>query len=338
MTRFYSVVLFAVTAFCGKTAGQFVPADTLEALLQANGVKNLRAVPDAARRMYIGNGNLRFYGAVSNASEFAFAGYLLPTLPGANDGPNDPRIHVVLAEKTSQRVRYAAIATEPTFAGSIQDIRLAEATVYVTTHLNPSAMMTFVLTRNLELQRELYGWPLATVANDNIVFQNSQVHFAPPHILELSAYDPARRVETKFFPPAKPDPVRADFVRRVRAAYVARGEDWFRINNHHMNPELFDSYLAGFAVDEKAHALAFLVQYDNPINDAGDPLSSRQDVVATCTSLDSVERISCKERPLEDWAKALQLAKSDVLRESSQAKPVMDQLLRRAAAAPDTVR
>jgi hypothetical protein len=183
----------------------------------------------------------------------------------------------------------------------------------------------------------LYGWILKSLDGGILVFHNSQVHFAPTHSAELSAYDLARNSERKIYPPARADPVRADFTSHVRAAYAARGEEWFRTNNHHMNPEMFDSDVGSLEADEKTHTIAFTVRYSNSINDANDPRAWDENVVTTCTSMDHIERISCKERALETWANAAGVSSEDILREHGDAAPRTRELLRRAAENPSLV-
>ena len=70
------------------------------------------------------------------------------------------------------------------------------------------------------------------------------------------------------------------------------------------NPERFDSALGYFVVNETTHAIAFTVSYSNPINDAHDAPSERRDVITTCTSLNRVEYILCKERNSSAWVQA----------------------------------
>jgi hypothetical protein len=221
--------------------------------------------------------------------------------------------------------------------GSISEISAAGNRLFVSMHLTPSASNTLVLTRDLRIEKELNGWPVKSLEQGMVVFENSQTHFAPTHPTELSAYDLVRNVERKIYPPAKADPVRQDFVNRLREAYVVRGEEWFRTNNHHMNPEKFDSSLGLLEADEKTHAIAFTVWYFNPINDANDPRASEQTVVATCTSMDRIDRISCKERPLDVWAQAVGMSASAIVGERGTEAPVTRDLLRRAAANPALV-
>jgi hypothetical protein len=192
-----------------------------------------------------------------------------------------------------------------------------------------------VLSRDLQLQREIFGSPLKVlIGAGTILFYNSQVHFAPTHMVELSVYDPARQRERKIYPPAQADTVRQEFVRRVQTAYASRGEAWFRQNNHHMDPERFDSDLMTSVVEDGGRSVAFLVQYRNPINDAGDPLASQATVVVTCTAMDQVERSACKERPLSMWTEALKLSVSFGPGSPSESA---QELLRRAASNPGIV-
>jgi hypothetical protein len=332
-----AAALSIITTVSFAQTRQLHPANTVRELLQVNGIENLERLPPEVGRMYIGNGNLRYYAMEGDDREFVFVGYVLPELPDGNNQPADHRIHVISADRTSGQLRYGVISpAEVPGAGSISTINRGKNYVYVTAHLNSSASNTFVLTRDLQLQREIYGYPAIVLASDTIVFQNSQIHFAPTHTTELSVYDPTRKLERKIYPPASSDRVRLDFVERVRAAYRLRGEDWFRINNHHMNPESFDSSIGVLRADEAGRTLAFHIVYENPINDAGDPLASRQDVVTTCVFLDDVSRTSCRERSLDAWTNVLGLSKSEILKESF-AGPLMNELLRRAAANPNAV-
>jgi hypothetical protein len=310
-------------------------ADTLGELLQANGIANAEQVPQEVRRMYIGSGNRVFYDAENNEREFVFAGYLLSSPPDSTARPTDERIHVVVADRVSGRVQYGAVSpADVPGTGSILGIRRSGGFTYIDTHLTPSAGNLLVLTPDLKLQRELYGYTRAFPGNGSVVFRHSQIHFMRTHSTELSLYDPVTNTEKQIYPPVPHDPVRSDFIQRVREEYDRRGEDWFRVNNHPMDPELFDSNDGPITLDEKANAMAFMVRYENSINDSGDPAASRQDVVVTCSPLNPVNRTQCKERPLASWADALKLSRDAILKEAWDSHPITDELLRRAAANP----
>jgi len=317
---------------------QYVPANTLGELLRANGVTNTGSIPESTLQMFIANGNQTYYSAYRDSHQFIFAGRLLPKLPGPGVEIQDDRIHVVWADTDTQnaQLKYAAVSGQVS-NGSIWDVRPGKNYAYVGVHLSPSAIDTLVLTRDLKLQRELDGWPTEILENDVVIFINGMVHFAPTHPEGLSAYDPNSNVEKKIYPPAKVDAIRSDFVNRVRAAYDLRGKDWFEANNHHMDPRAFDSSVGPLVSDHRFHTIAFLVTYSNPINDAHDPKTEREDVVATCVNTDRVEQIVCKERSLDSWVDELKVERDPILASNTEKNTVALNFLARVAVNPDLV-
>jgi hypothetical protein len=178
---------------------------------------------------------------------------------------------------------------------------LAKATeryIQVACHINPSAEQLFVFSRDAKLTGELYGWALATLPNDFIVYHDSEVHFAPTHSLGISVFDPATRSDKKIYPPKPFQPVRSAFIARVAEVYKTRGEAWFREHNHSGDPEFFDSYLEGgdIKVDSAQKKLSFTVRYGDPEN-ASDPLPFTQQVLVTCAPIDSLQQLRCTESP-----------------------------------------
>ena len=163
--------------------------------------------------------------------------------------------------------------------------------VLVGLHINPSAERLLVFSRDFKLVRELYGWELVTLHNESIVYHQSQVHFAPTHSLEISVFDPRTMIDRHIYPPATQSAVRREFIERVGKAYQAIGEDWFRQNNHHMDPERFDSsLLEPIAVDERAGTMSFPVSFGG-----GDPETFSERVLVVCAPLEPVGRIQCHE-------------------------------------------
>src|ERR1700746_3682239 len=71
---------------------------------------------------------------------------------------------------------------------------------YLGTHLNPSAGCTIVLSRDLAVQGVLPGWVLALFADGAIVYQRSQVHFAPTHYAELFLHDDPHHRDVQIYP------------------------------------------------------------------------------------------------------------------------------------------
>ena len=171
----------------------------------------------------------------------------------------------------------------------------AERYIQVSCHLNPSAEQLFVFSRDATLRGELFGWTLATLPNDFIVYHNSEVHFAPTHSLGISVFDPATLSDKKIYPPVPYQPVRSAFIARVADAYRQRGDDWFREHNHPRNPEFFDSSLQGdVIVTASLKSFSFTVRYGDPEN-ANDPLPFTQMVRVTCSPFDSLEQLRCSE-------------------------------------------
>ena len=75
--------------------------------------------------------------------------------------------------------------------------------VHLGFHINPSAERLLVLSRDLKFQKELYGWVVATLPDESIVFHHSQIHFAPTHWLELSVFNPTTSKTKQVYPPSQ---------------------------------------------------------------------------------------------------------------------------------------
>ena len=159
-------------------------------------------------------------------------------------------------------------------------------------HINPSAELTYVFSKDYKHVRTLDGWIRATLPNESLVYQHSQPHFVPTHSVELSIFDPIGMAERPIYPPRVAGEVRKKFVARVAEAYAARGEAWFRENNYPMNPELFDSRLLGeIVIAPNGGSMQFNVRFGDP-DDARDPLRFSEQVLVTCAPL---TRMVCRE-------------------------------------------
>jgi hypothetical protein len=137
-----------------------------------------------------------------------------------------------------------------------------------------------------------------TLPGDSIIYHHSQVHFAPTHSLQISVFNPVARKSVQIYPPKPYQPVRRAFIERVAAEYKQRGEPWFANNNHHMNPEMFDSHIMDkIAIDGASKSISFRVQYGEPDN-ARDPLPFSEMIMVTCAPIDNIETLKCVERAL----------------------------------------
>jgi hypothetical protein len=178
----------------------------------------------------------------------------------------------------------------------ISDETRGKRYVHLSFHVNPSAERLLVLSRDMKLRRELYGWALATLPDERIVYHHSQIHFAPTHRLEISVFDPTTLSEAQIYPPTPHQPVRRTFIKRVAQAYRERGEGWFREHNHHMDPELFDSVMVGAVrVDRAGRSLTFTVRFGDSDN-GNDPLPFSELVQVSCELVAHTEQIRCTER------------------------------------------
>jgi hypothetical protein len=185
----------------------------------------------------------------------------------------------------------------------VPDPKPGRKLVLASVHINPSAERLLVISSDFKLVRELMGWELVTLPNEWIVYHRNQVHFAANHTLEIAVFDPSTLTDRQIYPPAAEAAVRRSFVERVEKAYNAIGEDWFRENNHPMDPARFDSELAGtVTVDERAGTMTFPVIFGGRA-----PLTFSEQVLVTCEPLSPADRIRCREAPrlgqaqIQDW-------------------------------------
>jgi len=152
----------------------------------------------------------------------------------------------------------------PALGGSVVRISRSAEAFLLETHVNPSAAYTLVLGEDLAYRDALYGWPLAVFRSGLVIYQNSEIHFAPTHYVEVSVDDVSTRKHWLIYPRQPYQPVRQAQIEKVRAAYARRGAEWFKAHNHHGNPEWFDTFLQGeVAANEATHSLVFRIAFDN---------------------------------------------------------------------------
>jgi hypothetical protein len=177
-----------------------------------------------------------------------------------------------------------------------------------------------VLSSDLKLRDNLYGWVLASFRSGTVVFQGSVVHFAPTHPLQLSLYDPQRRLVMQIYPPPR-DELLAAYIRRLQKVpaserchgsncYDAPDPDELEASVGTMSGET--SKLA-IAVNEETHALAFLATY----SPRGFVSSETEDLPEWRERVVHVYRlsggISHREFPLEKMQKRYGVARLDDL-------------------------
>jgi hypothetical protein len=258
---------------------------TLTELLRENRLESGRQLPSdlLAARLF-------GFAVDSDEREFVCA------FQEVGDGRSAPKSHIVLFDRARKRWQHRDISAAVEPSNSITAIRRTRRYLYLDSHINPSAGRLVVISKDLRVVRGLNGWALTVLANDSVILQHNQVHFAPTHRLEISMFDPRSGRQKRIYPPEPVEPVRRDFIARVAEEYKQRGERWFADHNHHMDPELFDSALAeDVNADSAANTIGFRVRFGDPQN-GNDPLSFSEHVLATCTRIDSIERVTCHER------------------------------------------
>jgi hypothetical protein len=140
-------------------------------------------------------------------------------------------------------------------------LTVSSAYILIDTHLNPSRGTLLVLSRALQRVAVLDGWSLLVLPGDAVVYHKSMVHFAPTHPAELRLFHPANQRDVPIYPTLPYAEVRRQYVERVREIYARIGEDWFRINNHHMMAEQFESRIAQPVADSTGRRIAFIAMF-----------------------------------------------------------------------------
>jgi hypothetical protein len=154
-------------------------------------------------------------------------------------------------------------------AGSVLAVTRYGERLFLRTHLSPSATCELILDDELRLEDALFGWVVAGLPNGSVIYQHSQVHFAPVRPLELSRFDPASGRHGALYPPLPPyGELRDHHLRERTGALASLGSDWCNRNNHPCTPLPFDASLRGaVAVTESGDALAFIVELDRGLVD-----------------------------------------------------------------------
>ncbi|HEY2293624.1 MAG TPA: hypothetical protein VGM86_23205 [Thermoanaerobaculia bacterium] len=155
--------------------------------------------------------------------------------------------------------------------GSILKIRSVKGFLYLDGHINPSASCTMVLTDNLKLHDTFYGWPVTQFQDGRVVYEHSEMHFAPTFYVELSIYDPMSRRSRQIYPPSPATPLRRQYIEKTKVAYERCCVDHppadcggaFANRNHHCDPELFDNSIGEITVNDADDSITFKARFDD---------------------------------------------------------------------------
>lgn len=255
--------LVAIVCVCVASAVVFPwRASSAETLGDALRSRGLVASPHVLENL---DRQITNYSVFNSEKEFLIA-YYLDDASGALREP----LFVSRYDKVARTWRSvtitdrAAQAVDVRCLGSAVGIRAETHGFYIGIHLNPSAECTIVRSRDLSIQTVLPGWVLGVFADGVILYQRSEIHFAPTHYAELSLYNPEHRQTVDIYPMKPYQRIRAEHISRVRRVYS--NEDWCRAHNHHCDPERFDNFVVGdAALSDTTSALAFQVAFDNTV-------------------------------------------------------------------------
>ena len=229
-------------------------------------------VPPDARSTLSLDRELASYAVLDTQGTLAIAYYVLGG-GAAFEGP----LLVDRYDRKSRQWRSASFSRDRLMArgsdcaGSVTSLAAAADEYVITTEMSPSAACTLVLSGNLEFRAALYGWPLATLADGSIVFQRSQIHFAPVHAAEVAVYNHKTGRSYTIYPAKPYQAVRQAEIARLREFFDAH-TDWCNRNNNPCDPELFDNSLdSPVVVDDQTDSLAFPVDYGSDAEDPSAP-------------------------------------------------------------------
>lgn len=235
-----------------------------------------------------------------DSSQFAIAYYL-------DDGTGylNPPLFVDRYDKKNKAWQSAALpdAQEKSLKpddicyGSILNINSSGGRFFLDTHINPSAGCLLVLSTDLKLEASLYGWLLVQLGPDLLIYQRSEVHFAPVHPAEIAIYDLRNKRDDTIFPPKIPTAIRQARTAQLRDFYKSNRE-WCNKNDDPCDPKEFDSEVQKtIAMSEANFALAFLVSYEQIQLVQGDVQkpSGPKDVLYVYRRLDDPHRMEFRE-------------------------------------------
>jgi hypothetical protein len=251
--RVYLALIVLVCAATASTMSLGAFAATLAGVIRSSG---LDASPDVLGNL---DRPITSYATLENAKEFLIAYYV-------DDGTKTLRGPLFLNryDKATRAWTGAEIAVDSRCLGSAVSVHASSRAFYLGTHLTPSAECTMVLSRDFAVEAVLPGWFLAAFAGGTIVYQRSEVHFAPMHYTEVSLYDPVSGRDLQIYPMKPFQRIRSEHIERVRRVYS--NPEWCRAHNHPCDPELFDNFIVGdVAISDATNALTFQVAFDNTV-------------------------------------------------------------------------
>lgn len=269
--------VLAITIWsCGNTASTAQPPrETLREVLE----KNRITVPfDRPDELESRTGS---YAVFNDEDVFIIAYYLV----GDGQLPIPEKARIDVLDKASGHWDHGEFPE----SGSVLEIHPTRDRIYLDSNGGVA-----ILNWDLALLANLPGHLLLILPDNTLLYFSSCSHFCATVVHELHVFVEPLDRDLLLYPKPPYGPLRSTFVEVVREAYDAKGEDWFRINNHHMDATRFDSTVWGQVIaDEDGNRIAFLSHWGG---DERIPTPEKF-VVVTCSAIRSATP-SCTEDDL----------------------------------------
>jgi len=241
---------------------------------------------------------------LKDASQFAIAYYLHDPSELLN-----PPLFIDLYDRRTGQWRGGSIETatahwrdmDVNCLGSVWGIKASSDLLFLDTNINPSAGCVLILSHELQLRGSLCGWLLGQIGQNELIYERSQVHFAPVHPVEIAIYDLRSKRDLTIFPPKAPAAIRQARIEQLKEFYKTRAQ-WCRENNDPCDPEQFDSELEGnVAVDDREKSLAFIISYEQiQVFQGEQKPSGPKQVVYIYRNVDDEKKMEYREMLMEE--------------------------------------
>lgn len=232
------------------------PAKTLENLLLKKGIpSDSFSLSDLESPVWS--------SAFLNDSGQKYLAYLLsPHSGGAED------LYLVRFDSTNGKLLKSTVHEIEPCSGALGDMTKIDDYFLVPTNISPSASCLLVLNKNLAQTQILNGFGPNRVGQNQIIFTESMIHFAPVHPERLKFADLRRGATTELYPP-KGDPLRAKLARE-NAKHMPSHQVCMQMNNA-CDPKLFDESINNFTTDGQDRFALLITQSASYAVPPGEP-------------------------------------------------------------------
>src|SRR5713226_3488255 len=226
-----SFLLFAAISIGGRVARQ--ANDTLRQALAA------KHLPTEAAKLANFDKSITSWAELDDANQYVIAYYL-------DEGTDELNPPLFVDRYDRRRAEWKSVSfpdahaisaqTDDNCYGSVLRMVTLGNRFFLDTHMNPSAGCLLVLSPDLKLEASLSGWLERMLGGDILIYQRSQMHFAPVHPAEIALYNLRNKRDVTIFPPKVPTPFRQARTAQLREFYKLN-EEWCRKNDDPCDPE-----------------------------------------------------------------------------------------------------